>query len=224
MMRTDAYRQFKQRLFSGDLRPGQFVSQRELADLIGVPLMPIREAIRQLECEQLIKVFPKRGIQVIEIDPTTINDGYDYRLLLEKEAIGVFAEHAPSDLIASLRKTNRAALKKLEGSTPDGEKLKEIVDAAWDFHEAIIDFQGNKIVSHHYRLNSARIRLARLDIHEFIKCLEPAFRTHIAILDACAKRDVKEATRLIVEDIETSRAMALGIKPGRKGARRLSVA
>ncbi|MCG8562212.1 MAG: GntR family transcriptional regulator, partial [Hyphomicrobiales bacterium] len=59
MMRMDAYRQFKSLLFSGDLRPGQFVSQRELAELIGVPLNPIREAIRQLECERLINVYPK---------------------------------------------------------------------------------------------------------------------------------------------------------------------
>jgi len=215
MMRTDAYREFKKRLFSGDLKPGQFVSQRELASLIGVPLNPIREAIRQLECEKLINVYPQKGIQIVEGDPKTINDAHDYRLLLEKTAIAEFAAHAPDGTVNRLRDACETALRALE-DTPDGASvLNTSLEAAWDFHEIIIDHLENQIISHHYRLNSARIRLFRSYTYRsrIKEQLAPSLRQHIAILDACTARNVDEATRLIAEDIETSRAITLGLKP-----------
>ena len=58
----------------GELRTGQFVSQRELADLLGATLNPVREAIRKLEAEGLINVYAQRGIQIIEGGPKAIND------------------------------------------------------------------------------------------------------------------------------------------------------
>jgi DNA-binding GntR family transcriptional regulator len=212
MMRTEVYRQFKQCLFSGELKPGQFVSQRELASLFGAPLSPVREAIRQLECEQLIRVFPQRGIQIVESDPKTINDGHDYRLLLEASAVRNFARNAPADSIALIRRQTETALETLLGEPDNKAVLKAAMETAWDFHEAIVDFQGNSIISHHYRLNSARIRLFRSSSEQPRNFLAPSMRHHLRILDACARHDEDEAVRLIAEDIETSRAIILGLR------------
>jgi len=214
MLRMDAYRQFKNLLFSGDLRPGQFVSQRELAGLLEVPLNPIREAIRQLECERLINVYPKKGIQIVEGDPKTINDAHDYRLLLETAAIRTFAAEAPSDLINEMRRMTEISIAALEGS-PDGDNvLQSSLETAWDFHEAIIDFQENQIISHHYRLNSARIRLFRSYTYRsrIKEKLAPSLQHHLEILDACDQRNVEKAVDLVSQDIETSRAITLGLK------------
>ncbi|MDH3582177.1 MAG: GntR family transcriptional regulator [Hyphomicrobiales bacterium] len=215
MMRMDAYRQFKKCLFSGELKPGQFVSQRELAALIGVPLNPIREAVRQLESEKLINVYPQKGIQIVEGDPKTINDAHDYRLLLEKTAILEFAASAPQETIDGMRQACETALDGLERAPAGVSVLNSSLEAAWDFHEAIIDHLGNQIISHHYRLNSARIRLFRsYTFRSRIKeQLAPSLRKHLAILQACSDRNQKEAVRLITEDVETSRALTLGLKP-----------
>ena len=214
MLRMDAYRQFKNLLFSGDLRPGQFVSQRELAGLLEVPLNPIREAIRQLECERLINVYPKKGIQIVEGDPKTINDAHDYRLLLETTAIRTFAANAPNELIGDMRREAEAAIEALEGSPDEDSALQSALGSAWDFHEAIIDFQDNQIISHHYRLNSARIRLFRSYTYRsrIKEKLGPSLRHHLRILDACERRDIQNAVDMISEDVETSRAITLGLK------------
>src|SRR5262245_798833 len=97
MMRSDVYDRLKVCLFSGDLKSGQFVSQRELTQLLGATLNPVREAIRKLEAEGLINVFAQRGIQIVEGDPKSINDAYDYRLLLEINAIEHFAKAASKE-------------------------------------------------------------------------------------------------------------------------------
>ena len=66
MLRADVYDQLKDRLFAGELRSGQFVSQRELTALLGATLNPVREALRKLEAEGLINVYAQRGIQIVE--------------------------------------------------------------------------------------------------------------------------------------------------------------
>jgi DNA-binding GntR family transcriptional regulator len=213
MMRTEVYRQFKQCLFSGELKPGQFVSQRELAALFDAPLAPVREAIRQLECEHLIRVFPQRGLQIVEADPKIINDGHDYRLLLETPAIRTFAMHAPIATIKQMKSQTEAAIAKLRKGGGSAEAIKEALETAWDFHEVIVDFQGNGIVSHHYRLNSARIRLFRSSTSQPREFLPASLGHHLAILDACVERNAEEAVRLICEDIERSRAIILGLRP-----------
>lgn len=214
MMRTDAYRQFKKCLFSGELKPGQFVSQRELASLIGVPLNPIREAIRQLECEKLINVYPQKGIQIVEGDPRTINDAHDYRLLLETTAIREFATSGSIEHIDSIRRDCDAALDALERAPDGASVLNSSIETAWDFHEGIVDSLENQIISHHYRLNSARIRLFRSYTYRsrIKEQLAPSLRKHVEILDACAARNAEEAVRLITEDIESSRTLTLGLK------------
>jgi DNA-binding GntR family transcriptional regulator len=214
MMRTDAYREFKKCLFSGELKPGQFVSQRELASLFGVPLNPIREAIRQLECEKLINVYPQKGIQIVEGDPKTINDAHDYRLLLEKAAIVDFANNAPAETVGRMRQSCATALEALERAPDAATILNASLEGAWDFHETIIDHLGNQIISHHYRLNSARIRLFRSYTYRsrIKEQLAPSLRQHLEILEACARRDSEQAVQLITEDIETSRALTLGLK------------
>ncbi|WP_407649109.1 GntR family transcriptional regulator [Devosia algicola] len=47
MSRVAAYQNFRERLLSGELSPGQFVTQKELADLAGVPIATAREAIQK---------------------------------------------------------------------------------------------------------------------------------------------------------------------------------
>ena len=49
MLREDAYARLKQSLFTSALKPGQLVSQKELAELIDCPLGPTREAIHLAE-------------------------------------------------------------------------------------------------------------------------------------------------------------------------------
>ncbi len=216
MMRTDAYRAFKKCLFSGELKPGQFVSQRELAALLAVPLNPIREAIRQLECERLIKVYPQKGIQIIEADPKTINDAHDYRLLLEQAAIVEFTRNADRQVIGRMGLETERVIVALESAPNDRDVVNATIEAAWNFHDEIIDFQDNAIVSHHYRLNSARIRLFRSNSYRstITDHLAPSLRHHLAILDACARGDTDDACGKIADDIETSRSITLGLKAG----------
>jgi DNA-binding GntR family transcriptional regulator len=215
MMRADVYDQLKERLFAGELRSGQFISQRELTTLLGATLNPVREAIRKLEAEGLINVYPQRGIQIVEADPKAINDAYEYRLLLETNALRHFAATASRDELLAV-KGNVEKIRAAITASPDDRALRVwALDEDYKFHQDLIDFQGNGIIGKHYRLNAARLRLFRLNIGEPLQRLDVAATEHIEILDACLADDPDHATTLLAQHVEISREHTLGLRPMR---------
>ena len=215
MMRTDVYDQLKVRMFTGELRSGQFVSQRELTSLLGATLNPVREAIRKLEAEGLINVYAQRGIQIIEGDPKAINDAVEYRLLLESNAVRRFAASARKEQILEfIRKVERSlgALREF----PDDRAVRiKVLDEDYQFHKDLIDFQDNEIISKHYSLNAARLRLFRINIGEPLQRLDVAAQEHLEVLDACLHRDPELAVARLARHIEISREHTLGLRPVR---------
>jgi DNA-binding GntR family transcriptional regulator len=213
MLRTDVYDQLKQRLFTGELRTGQFVSQRELTSLLGATLNPVREAIRKLEIEGLINVYPQRGIQIIEGGPKAINDAYEYRALLELNAVRHFTATASDGAVDDAMSKVKRSLRAIERSPNDVEVRWKLLDDDYQFHKDLIDFQRNEILSKHYSLNAARLRLFRINIGQPLLRLDIAAKEHLEILEACRARDTATAVDLLTKHIEISREHALGIRP-----------
>lgn len=81
-LREQAYASFTRHLLARELRPGQFISQRELVALTGLTLGAIRELVPRLEAEGLIKIVPQRGMQVVHVDLNMIRDAFQFRLFL----------------------------------------------------------------------------------------------------------------------------------------------
>ena len=60
-------RQIRDMILANDLQPGQWIRQSEIAGQLGVSIMPVREALRQLQTEGLVVSFPRRGFMVAEL-------------------------------------------------------------------------------------------------------------------------------------------------------------
>lgn len=74
-------------ILDGRLPAGMAVRQQELATLFGVSRMPVREALRQLEAQSLLKVVMHKGAVVAPLIGEDAVDTYNLRLLLETEAL-----------------------------------------------------------------------------------------------------------------------------------------
>jgi DNA-binding GntR family transcriptional regulator len=203
VLRVQAYESFKQRILSGEVKAGQFVTQRELADLAGVSLAAACEAIQRLEFESLLKVFPQRGIQIPDVSVSLIREAYQLRMIYEEVAIRVFAAEAPQALIQDLldRAAAAAELSKRKLTPP---LRAQAVEADWAMHDAIIDSIGNSLLSQAYRINAARIRLIRVTNVFSDARLPEVFTEHATILEACRRRDVAAAVHALRSHVETS--------------------
>src|SRR5829696_1899801 len=111
-LRERAYGVFTEQLLRSEIKPGQFVTQRELVALTGQPLGAIRELIPRLEAEGLIVTIPQRGMQVAHVDLSLIRNAFQFRLILEREAVAAFTRDASDAAIALLRDAHLAIVER----------------------------------------------------------------------------------------------------------------
>ena len=108
-----AYYAIREWIVTLDLAPGSVVNERELMERLGVGRTPVREALRDLAREQLVDVFPRRGMFVSGVDVGDIAGLSEVRRVLEGEAARLAAERRnETDLLESevlLEELTRAA-------------------------------------------------------------------------------------------------------------------
>lgn len=209
--REQAYERFTGHLLSRELRPGQFVSQRELVELTGMPLGAIREIIPRLEVEGLIKTVPQRGMQVAHIDVALIREAFQFRLFMEREAVMEFTASASDAEIAELIHRHREILDEVgrDGETEEIEARAQALD--WGLHDLFIDALGNGIISKAYRVNSIKMRLIAQERYRIDGRVAPVMREHLAVLEAIAARDQTRAAAAITAHIAMARELALAV-------------
>ena len=74
-------------ILKGEFKMGERLMQEEWAKKLGVSRMPLREALRQLEVEGLVRIEPRRGAIVTPVSIDDIEEIYQLRALLEGEAV-----------------------------------------------------------------------------------------------------------------------------------------
>jgi DNA-binding GntR family transcriptional regulator len=214
-LRDQAYESFRHHLLAMNIRSGQFISQRELVELTGLSLAAIREMIPRLEADGLIVTVPKRGLQIAAMDLKLVRNAFELRRILECEAVAVFTRHASDTDIGMLVSAHQTVLAQAEA----GGRSKQLLDQAqttdWAMHDALIDSLGNELVRNIYRVNSIKVRLARLEqslLSEAV--LMSALHEHSRVLAAITARDVAGAVEALRAHIESAHLRALGISAG----------
>ncbi|MGH7101861.1 MAG: GntR family transcriptional regulator [Acetobacteraceae bacterium] len=210
MLRTEAYERFKERLFARALQPGQFVSQRELAELVGVSEGPMREALKRLEAEALVRLIPQRGVQVTEVSAALIRDAFGLRLALEAAAVRHFTRTASDGQLDELEHGFRRILGRL-GKRHDPSLLDAALEGDLRFHETMIESMGNALISEVYRVNHDKIRLIRLNSQFTFDRLEAAVAEHLAIIAGLRARDADAALAALERHLNVSLRRSLGI-------------
>jgi DNA-binding GntR family transcriptional regulator len=120
-------------IITGQLRPGTRLPIEELADVLEMSPMPIREAVRRLDGAGLVENIPHRGARVTELSVTDLSEVYEARLALEVLAIRRAAERfdAPHEATAGQR------LATLNHMTDDNSATTSAAHEA--FHFALYD-------------------------------------------------------------------------------------
>lgn len=211
-LRERAYDAFKEHLLRADIRPGQFVSQRELVALTGQPLGAIRELIPRLEAEGLIVTVPQRGLQILPVDISLIRNAFQYRLILEREAVAAFTQGASDATILALEAAHQAIV-----AAAGRGVTRKLVDEAQkvdrEFHERIVDDLGNDIISKAYRVNWIKVRLIRQSETSLDEMrVVPVMHEHLAIIAAIKARDPGAAVAAAAAHITNARTRALRLE------------
>lgn len=78
-----AYSQIKTMILEYRLKPGQFVNESQLQEMLSLGRTPVREAILRLAGDDLVKIHPRKGIEIASISPKAVYDIFQVRLIME---------------------------------------------------------------------------------------------------------------------------------------------
>lgn len=92
-----AYLAIRGLIVSLELPPGALIDERRLVESLGIGRTPVREALRRLAQEQLVEVFPRRGMFVTGVDVSDLARISEVRAALEPEAARLAAERATEE-------------------------------------------------------------------------------------------------------------------------------
>ena len=176
----------------GSLPPGRRLSEPELARQLGVSRTPVREAIRVLEREGLLRRVPGRGVSVVEISLDDVEEIYTIKSVLEGVAVRLACQRATDRDLERLYRY----IREME-ALADGPDIGAYAGVSREFHAALIRAARSPRLSEIYRIVDTPVQ--RLRVYSLSQPGRPpdSVREHRAILDAIARRDPDEAESLI---------------------------
>jgi DNA-binding GntR family transcriptional regulator len=183
----------REKIVRGELQDGEQLRQDRLAFEFEVSRIPVREALRQLEAEGLIKIVAHRGAVVSALAPDEIEELFDIRALLESEVLRL-----------SIPRLTESDLEKAANVLALFEKSVQQDDDArhWDrlnaqFHSALYSRANRPQFSSLIRMiNNNGERYSRLQAY-VQRGFQRATEEHRLLLDLCRKKDVSAACNLL---------------------------
>jgi DNA-binding GntR family transcriptional regulator len=181
-------------LIAAKLRPGEFLSEADLAARCRTSRTPVREACTRLMQDRWLSRIPRKGFLVTPLSVRDIVEMYEYRKLLECFAAERVAESASRGQIEELK-----ALVVPE-TQPDAE-LPAILKANGKFHVRLSELAGNQRVAGQLGLTLGYV--SRLDT----LCTQtvPGWIGHVSILRAIEAHQPAEARQAMAAHIDLSR-------------------
>lgn len=135
------YEQIVELLIRGDLRPGDVIVERKMAERLDASRTPIREALNRLEAERLVFKQPSRGVTVSPFSTEAFVEILNVRQLLEGETARLAAGRIPAARIAEIR----AAQDRLAANpAPTPTDVWETDDL---LHGTVADASGNELMA-----------------------------------------------------------------------------
>lgn len=196
-LRDVVFNTLRQGILKGELKPGERLMEIHLANQLGVSRTPIREAIRMLELDGLVKMIPRKGAQVSNISKEDLRDVLEVRKALDTLAISLACERIDDALLLEIKKASEA----FKASVKTGDSTK-IAEADVAFHEAIHVASGNKRLF--VLINNMAERLYRYRLEYIKECSDrmELIKEHDEMVRCIELGDKEGAVKIIEQHID----------------------
>lgn len=205
-----AYERVLEALFERRVQAGSFVSQGELSEIVDVPVAPLRDALRVLEAEGILAIHPRSGIQFVRPGLELTRSTYQFRSILERAAVRVFAEQGDEDLIEEIGRRHQALIAGIAEGGLTAEGLGELEELERMLHNAVIGILRNPLIDSSYRRMHNYLRLLRLDRKLTAPVALRTLKEHVEIIEACRKRDAIRAEAALDAHFQAAMQRSLG--------------
>lgn len=188
----------RERVVRGDLKPGDRLVERVLADELGVSRVPVREALNLLKGEGFVQDIPRRGVIVTQLSRVDLDELFEVREALEVHSARLACLRATDNEIDELTDIVRRA----DDASAVG-KTDELADLNARFHDAIPRMAHNRMLAATLEPLEGRLHwLLRQN-----RSPERLMAEHRHLAQAIADRDAERAAEVARRHVHTSRTI-----------------
>lgn len=190
-----AYEGIKALIMEEEIKPGELLSENQLADYLNMSRTPIREAIRRLQAEGLLESKKGLGTFLKPLRLKDVKNIYEVREALELIACETSIYQITDEEIMEVKGSLQSLLERHKS----GEEIDRMEFSRLDgqFHDLIIRKSNNgyiKILMDQIYFNVERYRV--ISFHVSLD-LEESTRQHIELLDCLMERDLDKLKELL---------------------------
>lgn len=186
-LREHVHERLRRAIVAGRFRNGERLNERHLAEMLGVSTTPVKDAIRKLESEGLVRTEARRGV-FVEFSPRQALEMALGRAALESVMAHIAANHLTEDGAAELGQL----IAEMEQATEHGD-LEDLVALNETYHRAIHRISGCTYLER--RLDGQRMydHAQRIALHSEPDERRRGFEEHRDIFEALLARDPARA-------------------------------
>ena len=195
--RDYALRMLKKNIVSMAIKPGEMVSEKEIAMQLGISRTPVREALQDLAKWQMVEILPQRGSRVALIDYALVEESRFVRQVLETAILDQVCERATPADISQLRQNVRLQALTQEPEMSGSLSMMELDDAFHQILFRIAQKENTFRMLGGMTIHFDRVRTLALNVVKDTKIIND----HQLICDAIANRDVEGARELMIKHL-----------------------
>lgn len=190
----EAYHYLRERILGGSLSGNDRVNPAEIAKVLGISRMPVREALRQLDSEGLVVMRPNRGATVTHLTSFEVEELFEIRVALEVLAARVAVPHLTNDVKSELISLRQ----RMDAARHDPLVWVKRHD---EFHQFICEIGNRRRLAHEVaRIRNSVQPYVLMYMHVYNTIEIPGLE-HSSLIDALASGDVQLAERVMREHV-----------------------
>lgn len=200
LVREHALDKLRNAISRGLYPPGMRLVERELCEALGVSRTSVREALRQLQAENLIEVGKRRNITVAVISSKDAEDIYLMREMLETLAVRRFVARADENAIKKLVRIHKDLRKVLNKGD-----VRELALMASEFYETILVNSDSKVIADMARQLLTRVNYLRMRSMAEPHRLEDGIQEWDRLIEAIVAGNENAAAKAMSEHLGNAR-------------------
>ena len=203
-LRQEVYDQLRDKIISAKILPGQTISLRELAQKFGVSLMPVREALWQLESERIIVIESNKRIRVNTLTAKEMEEALRLRLMLESTAAERACDLRPEEAVPKVKNL-------LETMETSVDRPKIFMRRNTQFHFSIYSYADSPLLLEIINRLWARVFPYVFTYFFITQDNSKAMKRHWKMFQGLAERNKKKIMDALREDLEAAAGVIIPI-------------
>ena len=189
--------QIREQILKREVKGGEPLRQEAIAKTFGTSIIPVREALRQLEAEGLVELQSHRGAIVSELTLSKALEWIHLRRLIETDLMGLAIDNITDEVLTEAE----GILGKFDDALDHRREIDHWSDYNWEFHSALYRPANRPetmmLLSSLHKKCDRYIRLQLLGGDHIARAEEE----HHELVEVCRKRNKRAAKALMHQHI-----------------------